>query len=363
MIITRRFIFIHNPKTAGTWTIKAIKQAHIKLFITKTPLGELLYTIGKWLPFMRGTIAKIVDGLVIYNYSNYDLAKLSFRNYYDPLGRPKLKWFLLFAEAMFILDKNYETLLELRKHTRYAQLPKEFKSLPIVSGIRDPFSWHVSRYFYYKNWELKQGQDEAKDFINLLGEINNFEQYCKDKMMQLQNGFYQGYNNYISQQSNLDKHGEAPQYDDGLLSFYKSGEDKSPPAKHYGLMTLRFMQLHFKRPWEAINLPPKEFNQYWMNGDYKDNLPNITFLQQQNITQELLDYMLKLKYKEDILSEIKDIPPENTAADKSSQTSLYKFYDSSELINYIYKLEKPIFMLFPQYEDILQQLIKHSRKS
>ena len=354
MLITRRFLYIHFPKTAGLWTKQAITQSHIELFMHNTPIGDLFFTLGKWFPFLRPAISRIARRLVVFDYSSHNLATLSFRSYHIPPGRPVLKWFLLIAEAMFFLDKNYETLLKLPRHTRYAQLPKEFQELPLVSGIRDPFSWHISRYLYYKNWQQKEGASESQDIIESIGDITDFNDYLTKKMMMIQNGFFQGYNNYLK----LHKNKEVVQHHPELLSFHKPGEDSSPPVKHYGLMTLRFIQIYFKRPWEVINLSPKEFAKYWHSGDYKDNLPKIKFIEQPNIKQELREYMLALKYKEDILSKIEDIPRKNVSSSKNEDTSLSKFYKSRKALERIHALEKPVFILFPIYEELFQQIVK-----
>ena len=350
MIITRRFVFIHLPKSAGMWAHKAIEQAHLNLFFRKTPLGEILFNIGKFLPFAfaRQTIYKIARRLIIFNYRYYDIGNLSIKNYHDPLGSSKLKWFIFFAQGMHLLDVKYETMLRLQRHTRYAQLPEFFQEMPILAAMRDPFSWHVSRYNYYKEQESKQligSGNSAQSFINILGDDINFEQYCSNKMMKLQNYFYQGYNNYIKKQKDGE---EVPQYHNELIDFYNPTDNNCPPAKHYGLMTLRFIQIFFKRPLDVMNLPPAEFEQYFIDGKYKDNLKNITFLQQDKINQQLYDYMIKLRYEAQDLQHIKDLPPENVSTDKPYKS----FYTSKDMVDKIYKLERAIFIMFPQYEEV-----------
>lgn len=358
MIITRRFVFIHFPKTAGIWATKAIKQAHIELFIHKTPLGEILASIAKWLPFMAPKINRLINRMVEFNYKDYELGELSVRNYHDPRGRRIYEWLLILGEAIFLFDKHYETLLRLRRHTRYAQIPQEFQTLPLVSSMRDPFSWHVSRYLYYKNWQTKAGAEESAEFIKLWGELNNFGDYCNSAMMIMQNAFYQGYRNYLDLNGGQDK----SQYHDELISFYKPEADKYPKANHYGLMSLRFIQMYFKQPQKVLGLSPKEFKQYWSSGEYKKDLPKIVFLEQSKISKQLPKYMLKMKYPEEVLGGIATIPPKNTSSQYAPNTSQaviksLKEYYSKKNIRLIYKLEKPIFDAFPQYEDLYKQLL------
>ncbi len=364
MIITRRFVFIHFPKTAGTWTAQAIKQVHAELFRQKTPLGELLSGISKWLPFMAPQVKRIIDRMVAFNYGNYDLNELSLKNYHDPLGRRLFKWLIFIGEAIFLFDKHYETLLILRRHTRYAQAPQDFQDLPLVSSMRDPFSWHISRYLYYQNWQTQNGVDESQEFIKIWGKISSFDEYCSDKMMQMQNAYYQGYKNYLENNGGKEK----TQYHDELISFYK--ENQCPPVNHYGLMSIRFIQMYFKQPWPILNLGPKEFDEYWSNGNYKQDLPNITFLEQKNICQELSDYMLKLKYPQEVIHSSQSIPPQNTSSehrsklDKNTSQSadklLKEYYSSKEIVEMIYKLEKPIFKVFPQYTKVYHELLAAS---
>lgn len=366
MIITRRFVFIHYPETAGMWTSKVIKQIHADLFIKKTPLGETLLFIGKWLPFLKSPIQRMIRRLVELNYTDYDISGLTLRNYHSPFYkynwiRRILEWLIIIAEAMFLLDKNYETLLVMRRHTRYAQIPEYFQKLPLVSNIRNPFSWHISRYLYYQNWQTQQGRQESQEFIKLWGDIKDFDHYCSEKMMSMQNAFYQGYKNYLAlngtQTSMHEQTREPIQYHDDFISFYKPGDDKHTPTNHYGLMTLRFIQMYFKCPWRIMDLSPKDFDEYWSSGSYKQDMPKITFLEQENIAKEIFDYMLKMRYPEEALSSCKSIPPQNLSQTQSSPDLLQEHYSSKKLIELIYKLEKPIFTVFPQYNKIYRELI------
>lgn len=355
MRITRRFVFIHFPKTAGIWTRQAIEQAHIQMFLRKTPLGELMFILGKFLPFLRKTIHALARKLVFFDYRNYRLGKLSTQSYYTPLYSRTKKWFILFAQAMHILDTQYETVLVLRRHTRYAQLPKFFQQIPILSAIRDPFSWHVSRFNYYINKESNDFKSQAHKFIDVLGEGINFEEYCSEKMMKLQNYFYQGYINYMQESKTGE---EIPQYHEELINLHRPSNRsslnqnfESLPAQHYGLMSLRFIQFFFSRPLDILTLSPQAYEDYFSGGLYKDELKNITFLEQSNINLQLYNYMIKMRYDDKDLRRIKDMQPENVSTDKPYKS----FYTNKKMVDKIYKLERAIFIMFPPYEEIYKE--------
>ena len=394
MFISRRFIYMHMPRTAGLWVREAVKQMHIENFLRNTPLGELLFACGKFIPGWRNKITKFAEGLVILRYKEYDISRLSFRNYHEPLGkgRRRKKWFLFAAEAMFFLDKRFESLLVMRRHTRYAQLTKEFEILPIISSMRDPFSWHISRYQYYLR-QSEELQGESREFVKAIGAdgIKDFDDYCSDKMMRLQGGFYRGYYAYLA----ANKGEDLPQYHDELLSYVggagaggaggggsagagagaggadkgagdggaggdgaaagKSGGSKNiRPPSHYGLMTLRFIQVYFPRPQDILSLPPKEFEKFWSSGEYKKHMPKIKFLEQKDIEKQLHAALKDLKYKDNVLGSLQKVPPQNTSA--SSSYDYKKFYTSKKLLDQIYKLEKALFIVFPQYQKIYKDL-------
>ncbi|MFK7800832.1 MAG: hypothetical protein AB8G95_04300 [Anaerolineae bacterium] len=103
MIITPTFVFIHVPKTGGTFVQKSLNQIYGSKFyqpIREDPLQEAL----KRLKFWETPIAH-----------------------------------------------------QLIKHAPCNQIPAEYSALPIAGCVRNPFEWYVSNYKY--GWWLSHPED------------------------------------------------------------------------------------------------------------------------------------------------------------------------------------------------------------
>jgi hypothetical protein len=103
MIVTPKFVFIHVPKTGGTFVQSALNKIYGSKFyqpISEDPFNELSKRLKLW-------EAPIAHQLI--------------------------------------------------KHAPCNQIPSQYSDLPIISCIRNPFEWYVSNYKY--GWWLSHPED------------------------------------------------------------------------------------------------------------------------------------------------------------------------------------------------------------
>lgn len=96
-----------------------------------------------------------------------------------------------------------------------------------------------------------------------------------------------------------------------ILIYKKYNYDLFLPLKHYGIMTFIFISIFFKRPLEALKLPAGEFEEYFTSGAYKNNLPNIRFLQIENLRQGLYDFLCGNGYEQKYIQHVKNAQPKS----------------------------------------------------
>lgn len=128
MIITDKFVFLHYPKTGGTFVTQVLERVHEK--IQKKTFGR----------------------------------KPVFKN----LEMPSVKW-----------TNNPNQEVQLNQHGSYEQIPNEDKNKPIISIIRNPFDRYVSLY-EFRRWTINPNFnfEIIKEHFPTFPELS-FEEYLK----------------------------------------------------------------------------------------------------------------------------------------------------------------------------------------
>lgn len=360
MIITKKFVFVHIPKTGGSWVRKVIEESHKKIF-RRTPLGRLVFFISKFVPSAWGNklnaslaVSSVVSLLKEKNDASF-LLNFNFK-YYNTK-----KWLILILKRLGFFNKNIDQcfLCNLYSHPRYAILKRSFYHLPVIACMRDPFTWHVSRYNYELGIYKKKIEHYKVTIFYIMGKEFSFAEYCQIYMMRLQNMYYQGYRVYMFDGDGT-KEPRRRRFDEihfGII-YQQYGYNFFAPPIHYGLFTFVIIIMLFKRPLEVLKLPPKEFEKYFTSGAYKNNMPKITFLETEGLNQAFTEFLLKHGYKQKYIKHIPTTRPINTSMD-SKYTS---FYDNEEQIKYIYKLERALFIMFPHYEKKYKKFLEAVKK-
>ncbi|SMM98395.1 hypothetical protein SPONN_2294 [uncultured Candidatus Thioglobus sp.] len=188
------------------------------------------------------------------------------------------------------------------QHGVLRQIPKEHKNKPIVSITRNPFSRYVSAYTY-KSWQNKQRFSQYPNFPNL-----SFAE------------FYQMKQDIDAKQRLHGIHPKIP------LGFY----------------TVQFIQFYFAQPEKVLK---KIDNHYIESEQFKNDMSDISFLQQENLNQDLGNFLAEKGIPSKKLAFLKDAKKINVAL---GDKDFWQFY-TPKLIEQVLERDKLLFKIFPQY--------------
>src|SRR5215208_4062862 len=131
MVITDKFVFVHQPKTGGS--------------------------------FVRQVIDKVARA---------ELAEI-------PFGR---------LRKAGLLPRRFGYLDTTDYHDTCHDIPAEYRDKKIVSAVRDPFDFYVS--FYHYGWWVAHPEDSYRDFEEVRRAFPNFPDLSFDQFLELANGFF-----------------------------------------------------------------------------------------------------------------------------------------------------------------------------
>ena len=379
MIITKDFVFLHLRKTGGTWTATALKRIAVAEFVSSNIVGKLVSKMLGFFPKVhQPALEDVLLGNLALRYYSNDKQIIHINTKYPRLSkgiwRHLLLWSIKLLRAVawiFAPDRRkLESTFVLPGHARSAQIPDEYQRAQHLGGIRDPFDWYGSSFHYMLSTERSDAWRVAmfRTYAIFKG-CEDFADYLNNRSMQLLNLRYSRYLNHIHHFDMKDKRlwsddtKQGPSMDSIFFASYKlqslppHAEKKYPEVKHFGLFTFYFVWMYCKRPWEVLTLSPREFDDFWTSGAWKEELPNIRFLEQSQLSTQLRDYLKELDYPPSALSVFDKMPqPINTS--KNIEISLEKTFNKRDLIERVYKLDKPIFIMFPQYKETYRRLLK-----
>ena len=354
MRITDKFIFIHLPKTGGTWMRSVLLRAHLNMFLSGSPLGKIINIIIKIFPATRQRMEKLIYPLVTSEYSHSPLQDFTLASFgQSPYERKKISRLLLKIASFTKLIPPSKPLVMFLVHSRRSQLPESLVNLPILGCINNPFRWHISRFNYYKN--RRPNNIHAAEICHKVGDFNNFSRYCDKQMMETQAIYYKSYTAAMAANSGIDKYQYpvdvfSDVFPDEFSWLAKSSAATQAP-QHIGLQSFLFLWFFFRNPLEVMNFSDKEYLEYFSSGEYKKELNNISFLQTANLNQDTYDFLLQKGYPPRDINFVKEMSPLNV----STKGAYDGYYSNNELVDRIYKLERAMFIMFPQHEEAYQQ--------
>ena len=347
--------------------------------------NRLAKLISKSIDFLPGRYKRkgifLWENLAFRRYDLYDKEAMRFRGEHPMPSAPwkyTMRWLLpkhllrgiswLFASPK---QKQGSYTLVLPDHLRYGSAREQLPDLPMLSVIRDPFDWNSSMYYYKVQAKDAGAYIEPRE-DKILGGCRDVGEYLDNRMMQLVNLRQTIYLNHIAYSGQKDMsftivdpytpHADRElQIGDKVLASQQDGTaPKYPEVKHFGYMTHHFTIMFFERPWEILTLPPAEFDEFWSSGKYKEAMPKVTFLEQEELSLQLKNYLSKFDYAPTQLQEIDKLPP-RIHTSKNFKIPLEETYNRRDLVEKIYQLEKPIFIMFPQYEKIYNRLLNSAK--
>jgi hypothetical protein len=233
----------------------------------------------------------------------------------NPTVFDKIKWKLKISDKKVKELKFENVKVNFRsnkdQHGIYDQIPSKYKNSKreIVSTIRDPFTAYISRY--------------------------NFESWKKHRWPHLE-----------------ERKKKYPHYPD--LSFYeyvdavnmnishRLQDVELPKGLKIGELSLQFIQMFCRNHKDLI---PKLHKDFKSDSSLNDHFPEITFLRQENLNEELYEFFLRHSWKQSDLAFISNEKKKNV-----STTDKYKNYLTDDVVNIILDMEWFLFELFPEYK-------------
>ena len=331
---------------------EVLHQAHINMFMRGSILGKILSSLGKLSPSIKKRIENFIAPLFIFEYGHSKLSDLSadFLNY-PPYKRTNLTRMALGLMRMVGLVKDTPHLGLFLVHTRRAQLPARLTdNKQFLVSISNPIRWHISRFNYFN--KRKPDNIHASDICYKIGEFKTFKEYCGRQMAEMQDIYYLSYSSYLA--SSKIRGIEELQYPTDIMKWFSKADKNINPPRHYGLLSFFLMWFFLPEPYKIMSLRPGDYDEYIYSSELKKDLKNFNFIHTQDLNQESYNFLKANGYKD--IEFTKNLPPANVSTHDFSDKEYLKYYTDKESLERIYKLEKALFVLFPQYEETYQRI-------
>lgn len=197
------------------------------------------------------------------------------------------------------------------QHGTYRQIPGEHRHKTVVSVIRNPFDRYVSDFLFgwwkrYPPANTEQLTEAFPHFPDL-----SFAEYCR-------------MNNLFGRQDRL-----------GDIS----------PRIELGLSTIQFVQSYFREPENVLGTIDDD---YIKQRRYRADMGQVVFLHQENLREELYQFLLSVGYPEEKSRFILEAKKVNVTPRTGDQLQIEGFY-TQELVEDILKKDRLLFELFPEY--------------
>lgn len=262
MLITNQFVMLNLPKTGSTFARTVIKELHKSRLTRQSLLTRLLQRL---------------------HVMKYPMCR--------DLLLPNIKLKGVTAEP--------------DQHGTYSQIPYEYRGLPVISVVRNPYSRFMSGY-EFRWWEA---HPPIKDSL-LAEHFPNFPNLTVDDFVRL---------------NELDViHGRL--------------EGRKPDAE-VGIQTIQFIQMFFKDPDRVLqNLT----DEYLDSDEIFNDMAEITFLRQENLNEDLADFLAGIGYSAEEVDHVRSRDRVNvTSKQAPDRNALW----TPTALDYVRRKERMIFRI------------------
>jgi hypothetical protein len=195
------------------------------------------------------------------------------------------------------------------EHGLFIQIPEEQKNKEIISIKRDLFERYISAY-EYGNWKNHPWIDEGI----LKSRYSNYPDLSFKEYIDLVH-FYNPYNTNLKIKNKLE----------------------------IGHATCQFILYNIKEPHKILNNMSFDYSN---SDDYKKDMAEVTFLNQNNLNVELYDYLISKGYNEHNLEFILNKEKQNNSTPKDK--GIFDYFDD-ELLELTKERDKLLFKIFGEY--------------
>ena len=198
------------------------------------------------------------------------------------------------------------------QHGTYRQIPQEHRNKTIVSVTRNPFDRYVSDYLF--GWWQRHPPAPPEQ---LAAQFPNFPDLSFAEYHQM--------NDLFGRRDRL-----------GKIS----------PKIDLGLFTIQFIQFYFRNPAHVLSTIDDE---YIDQGRYGSDMPPVVFLHQENLREELYQFLLKAGYSAEKIGFILEAGRVNVTPRASGPNKTDGFF-TPDLARRVLDKDRLLFELFPEYK-------------
>lgn len=262
----------------------------------------------------------ITDDFVMLNFpkTGSSFARKAIFKVYEARDGAVRKWFrqkLGGSEPAFelMLPKlESETSEPIKdQHGTLRQIPVKYRERAVVSVVRNPLDRYVSTYLF-QWWRRFPPAPEAelKSVYLDWPELSFRDFYSMIHQISLENRL-----------------------------------KRVRPKIELGMQTVQFIQFYFP---DAENLLSR-IDESWIESDaWREEMPKIEFLHQENLSEELKVFLRLVGMRESLLGMIEDTGKVNVTERNESSRNFWSFYDEALLSEVLWK-DRLLFRIFPEY--------------
>lgn len=198
------------------------------------------------------------------------------------------------------------------QHGTYRQIPEEHRHKQIVSITRNPFDRYISTYLF--GWwksHLQASEEKLRETFPHFPDLS-FEEYYY-----MMNCF-------------------------GRPNRLRGIE---PPIE-LGIHTIQFIQFYFPAPEHVLSTIDDD---YVRQKRYLEDMAQVAFLHQENLNEELHQFLLNVGYPQEDIHFIREAGRINVTSREENQRNRDQFY-TPELVNDVLLKDRLIFEIFPEYK-------------
>jgi hypothetical protein len=198
-------------------------------------------------------------------------------------------------------------------HGTYRQIPEEHKDKIIFSVVRDPFDRYISAYLY-GFWRKKYASLYPDQ---ILTEFPHYPQLS------------------------------FPEYFKMVHLFGKENKlNGISPKVNLGIYTIQFIQFFFMDPNKSLQ---EIDDNYISEKRYLGDMPNIVFLHNENLNEELYNFLFENGYPKNDIDFILRAKKVNVSKRDRNQKYITDFFNP-KLLDEVSQIDKLIFSIFPEYK-------------
>lgn len=304
MLITDRFVFVHMPKTGGTFVASVLKQIHEARGETivrkKLDPAALSEATPAGLPLAVGTVKNALRGLLKPGQSA------------TPEGIS-----LALERGTILMVHHRQSNGEYNQHGITANIPPEHRHKPVLSVLRNPYDRYVSQFEY--KWWANREDAFVRDMASVKAAYPNFPDLTFEEFIHASN-----------------THRVA------------NPTVKLLPDDRLGRQSTQFITYYYTDP-ERIDAIDSA---YLDDKRYRDDLrPNLNFIFTEDLNQGLYDFLLRIGGYDEaeiafVLTQGKIMP---RGGGRSAEQRWEKYY-TPELKAWVRHRERILFDLFPQWD-------------